>query len=288
MFAVMGVTGQVGGAVARSLLAQGAQVRAVVRNVQSAASWAERGCEVSLASIEDPEALHKAFQGAEGAFVMLPPYFDPVPGYPEARAAIGTLYQALTSAQPKKVVCLSTIGGHVTRPNLLNQLHLLEEQLSTLSLPVAFLRAAWFMENATWDVPPARDNRAIPSFLQPLDKTFPMVATADIGQVIAELLLENWQDHRVVELEGPTRLSPNDVAAAFSQLLGRPVRMEIVPRDTWDTYFRSLGMQNPIPRMQMLDGFNEGWIEFEGGATHSRKGTTPIATVLCAVLAANP
>jgi len=29
--------------------------------------------------------------------------------------------------------------------------------------------------------------------------------------------------------------------------------------------------------MQMLDGFNQGWIEFEG---NSRKGTTTIDTVL--------
>ena len=39
--------------------------------------------------------------------------------------------------------------------------------------------------------------------------------------------------------------------------------MEAVPRDSWETIFRSQGMNNPEPRMMMLDGFNEGWIEFE-------------------------
>ena len=29
-----------------------------------------------------------------------------------------------------------------------------------------------------------------------------------------------------------------------------------------------------MPRIQMLDGFNEGWIAFEGGAAESRKGET--------------
>ncbi|WP_205926993.1 hypothetical protein [Rhizobium sp. P32RR-XVIII] len=33
-------------------------------------------------------------------------------------------------------------------------------------------------------------------------------------------------------------------------------------------------MQNPGPRIPMLDGFNEGWIEFEGGEAGSRKGKT--------------
>jgi hypothetical protein len=32
--------------------------------------------------------------------------------------------------------------------------------------------------------------------------------------------------------------------------------------------------------MRMLDGFNEGWIEFESGETASCKGGTSLATVL--------
>jgi hypothetical protein len=39
-------------------------------------------------------------------------------------------------------------------------------------------------------------------------------------------------------------------------------------------------MKNPIPRIDMLDGFNEGWIDFEGGEAHSLKGVVPLKTVL--------
>jgi hypothetical protein len=35
-------------------------------------------------------------------------------------------------------------------------------------------------------------------------------------------------------------------------------------------------MTNPTPRMQMLDGFNEGWIDFPKGEAESRKGTITI------------
>ena len=75
-------------------------------------------------------------------------------------------------------------------------------------------------------------------------------------------------------------MSPNDIAKTFSAILGKPVRMEIVPRETWKNLFKSQGMQNPEPRIQMLDGFNQGWIDFEQGQAHSRKGTTELATVL--------
>jgi NAD(P)H dehydrogenase (quinone) len=39
MYAVMGITGNVGGAVARTLLAKGEKVRGIVRNPEKAAEW---------------------------------------------------------------------------------------------------------------------------------------------------------------------------------------------------------------------------------------------------------
>jgi NAD(P)H dehydrogenase (quinone) len=58
------------------------------------------------------------------------------------------------------------------------------------------------------------------------------------------------------------------------------VRMQAVPRDTWERLFALQGMKNPSPRAQMLDGFNEGWIEFENGEHGSLKGQTELETVL--------
>ena len=84
----------------------------------------------------------------------------------------------------------------------------------------------------------------------------------------------------MVELEGPHRVTPNEIATTFADLLGRPVRMEPVPRETWESLFKSQGMKNPIPRIKMLDGFNEGWIEFEGAEAGSRKGKVGLQAVL--------
>ena len=56
--------------------------------------------------------------------------------------------------------------------------------------------------------------------------------------------------------------------------------MEAVPPETWESLFKSQGMKNPTPRIRMLDGFNEGWIEFESGEAGSRKGKVALETVL--------
>lgn len=88
----------------------------------------------------------------------------------------------------------------------------------------------------------------------------------------------------MVELEGPKRVTPNEIGATFARLLGSPVRMEVVPRESWQTLFQSQGMKHPRPRIRMLDGFNEGWIEFEHGQAGSRKGSVSLETVIEALI----
>jgi NAD(P)H dehydrogenase (quinone) len=283
MFAITGITGNVGGEVARNLLAAGRPVRAVMRDVRKGEVWEKRGCDLVGADINEVAGLTTAFKESEGVFLMVPPNFDPSPDFREARSIAATLSSALDAARPDKVVYLSTIGAQATHSNLLSQHTMIEQALRKLSLPITFLRPGWFMENSAWDVAPAK-NGVVQSFLQPLDKPVPMVATADIGRTAAELLQETSSEkrsgHRVVELEGPQRVTPKEIASTFSHLLGRPVRVEAVPRETWESLFKSQGMRNPTPRIQMLDGFNEGWIEFEGGEGGSRKGNTTLQTVL--------
>jgi NAD(P)H dehydrogenase (quinone) len=287
MYAVMGVTGKVGGATARALLAKGKRPRVVVRDRAKGESWAAQGCDVAIADLDSAKALSHAIAGAEAAFVMLPPLFDPSPDWPEARAMIDTLRAALIDGAPKRVVALSTIGADARRSNLLSQLGLLEHALSTLAMPVTFLRAAWFMENAAFDLASARDHGVIASYLQPLDRAVPMVATADVGDAIANLLQQEESGVRVVELESATRVSPTAIAAAFSKALGKPVQAEPVPREQWEAIFRAQGMRNPLPRTQMIDGFNEGWIDFADKGVNARKGSISIETAIAALVEGN-
>jgi len=69
MYAVMGVTGQVGGAAAPTLLANGQAVRAIVRNADKARSWEKSGVELASADYRDANALRTAFTEVEGVFV---------------------------------------------------------------------------------------------------------------------------------------------------------------------------------------------------------------------------
>ena len=113
MYAITGITGKVGGIVARTLLAAGLPVRGVVRDSDKGRPWAEMGCEVAVASIADADGLTKAFSAVDGVFLMTPPDFDPEPGFPKTHEAIAAVKHALAAARPGNVVFVSTVGAHV-------------------------------------------------------------------------------------------------------------------------------------------------------------------------------
>ena len=81
MYAITGITGQVGGEVARTLLKTGHSVRAVVRDPRKSGIWTDLGCDVAVSDMNDVVALAAAFSGASGVFVLLPPVFDPSPDF---------------------------------------------------------------------------------------------------------------------------------------------------------------------------------------------------------------
>jgi hypothetical protein len=42
-------------------------------------------------------------------------------------------------------------------------------------------------------------------------------------------------------------------------------------------------MKHPLPRIRMIDGFNEGWIDFEGGGER-RKGAITLDAVIAGLV----
>ena len=288
MFAVMGITGQVGGAVARALLEQGRRVRGVVRDAAKAAEWKARGVEIAVAEYQDAGALTAAFRGAEGVFAMLPPNVAPSPDFREAKVVIEATKAALAEARTGKVVALSSIGSEQDHGlGLITSTHLMEEALAGMGMPVAFLRAGSFMENYGWDVQAARYTGEIESYYAPADRAFPMVSTEDVGRVGARVLMEEWTGVRRIEVAGPREYSPADAAEAFGKALGTQVLLKVLPRDAWEGALVAQGMPEgrTAARTEMVEGFNSGWIHFGVEGTESVRGTVELEAAIRAVLA---
>lgn len=278
MFLVTGITGHVGGATAQTLLSSGHKVRALVRNPQKAAAWASKGVELVQGDFTDAAAIANALLGVDGAYIMLPPIFAPQPGFPEAKAVIASYVEAFKRVPPPRLVALSSIGSEKTeRLGLIAQTHLLEQALAEFTFPIAFIRAASFFENFVAQLGPASQTGTLYSFYQPLNHPVPSIATQDIGALAARLLADNrWTGRRVLELGSPYSVA--EYASAMTEVLGRAVTPQAVPRERWTATLASFGFppDGTWAYEEMVENFNAGWIHFGvPGTEQVAASTTP-------------
>jgi uncharacterized protein YbjT (DUF2867 family) len=280
MFVIAGITGNTGSAAAESLLAQGKALRVIVRNPAKASEWAKRGVEIVTGELDDAAVLERAFAGAEGAYMLVPPLVttdDPLAWY--STVAHATRKAVLASKLPR-LVFLSSEGAHLSSGNgPIKGLYDAEHILAGVS-GVTFLRASYFQENWESLIGLAAAQGILPSMLSDLDQKRSMIATVDIGRTAAALLLEA-NPPAIVELESGNRFSVRDVAEAMGQALGKPVQPVLPPRESWVGILTGAGLSKAFAELiaEMNDGINSGHIGFSGKA-EKRQGPTKIADTI--------
>ncbi len=283
MYLVMGITGKVGGATVRHLLKQDKQVRALVRDREKAAKWADQGVELVDGDWNDATAIAAALKGVDGAFVMLPSVWAPSPDFREAKGVIANYVEALTRAVPPRVVALSSMGANRTSGmGMITALSLLEQGLRNLPSPVAFVRAGGFFENFLYGLQVAQSG-TLPVFYNPTDRRSTMVASDDIGAEVATLLTGPvWSGHRVIELG--SMISADEVAAQLGEVLALDVKAFAVPRAGWAETFEQFGVPkgHTGPAEEMFDAVNEGWMALGVPGTEHVAGTTSARDVFAA------
>lgn len=158
----------------------------------------------------------------------------------------------------------------------------MEQVIRNLPLNTVAVRAAWFMENFEGSTLLALDSGIFSSFLNPPDLMIPMVSVKDIGRVCAELLLEKWQGHRLVELRGPRNYGAKDVATILHNASGIPVLVQSIPENEYHQTYLSFGFTTGAAAMtEMNHGFNSGHIRFEESEEIIRiQGDTTLEEVL--------
>jgi uncharacterized protein YbjT (DUF2867 family) len=277
MFLIMGITGKVGGAAAKHLLAQGKKVRALVRDRAKAASWTDQGVELVDGDWNDAAAIERALEGVDGAFVMLPTVWAPSPDFKEAKGVIANYVVALTKEPPPRVVALSSMGANRTSGlGMITALSLLEQGFRNLTLPIAFVRAGGFFENFLYGLQVAQAG-TLPVYYDPTNRKSTMVATDDIGAEVATLLIgPAWLGHRVIELG--SMVCPDDVAAQLGEVLNLDVKAVAVPRAGWPAAFEQFGIPKGQtgPAEAMFEAINAGWMDLGvEGAEHVAGTTSP-------------
>ncbi|KAH8812120.1 hypothetical protein F5884DRAFT_784414 [Xylogone sp. PMI_703] len=285
MVAILGAAGKVGYATSVALRKAGVPVRAILRDAAKASRLQAIGCEIALADLQDPKALARAIGDADAVQVILPPRPQAKDPAGEMRDGIESLAAALEEAHPKRVLAISDYGAHVDHdigmPTLCRNF---EERLSQVGGHKLFLRSAEHMQGWGRAIPIAVASGTLPSFHDPVDMLFPTISAPDLGPIAAELLLRpaSDKDVEVVHAEGPRRYSANDVAAALSEILGRTINIEVVPRSQWKGVFeQGMGASLAELLIKANDAQNKGGlVDVEPGSRDVRYGTTELIDAL--------
>jgi uncharacterized protein YbjT (DUF2867 family) len=287
LIAVAGVTGNTGSAAAQTLLERGARVRVLVRSEEKGGIWTDRGAEVAVADLTDPDSLAAGLEGADGAYLLGPPDEHAEDFLENRRLVVDAARSAIEKSGIPHVVYLSSIAAqHAEGTGVILSAYIAEQELGKLETATTFIRAAYFMENAAMALQSVTGDGVFPTMWSPSDMKIPQVATLDIGRTAAEALLAGPKGRsHCIELAGPEDLSADDVAGILSDLLGRDVSVAVVPPEAQVAAFSAFASQSAAEKYyEMFRAIESGLTGWEGGDAQFVRGTTTIREVLSILL----
>jgi uncharacterized protein YbjT (DUF2867 family) len=215
---VTGATGNVGRQVVEQLTKRGAKVRALVRD-PSKANFAA-GVEVVQGDLLDVDSVRTAFSGVSTLFLL-----NGVVSDEYTQALIGL--NVAREARIERVVYLSVIHSdlYVNVPHFAGKFGV-ERMIEQMGLNATILRPAYFMSN---DLTIKDVVTGYGVYPMPIgSKGLAMVDTRDVGEIAAIELLRRERAATAlplnrINLVGPDTLKGADVAAIWTDVLGRPI-----------------------------------------------------------------
>lgn len=257
IIAVIGATGAQGGGLVQAILDDPGKefaVRALSRDIHSdkAKALAARGAELMAVDINDPASLKRAFDGVYGAFCVtfFWDHFSPEKELEHARS----MADAAKAAGVKHVIWSTLEDTRRWVPLDDDRMPTLQEKykvphfdakgeadvyFTKIGLPVTFLLTSFYWENFIYfGMAPKKNESGEYAIVFPMgDKKLPGIAASDIGRCALGVFKNSpgYIGH-TVGIAGD-HLTGEQMARAFSQALGKPVRYDAVE----PAVFRSFG-----------------------------------------------
>ena len=215
---ITGSTGTIGTEVLNFLDGHGAEVRALTRSPEKAVFPA--GVTAVQGDLANINSIRAALDGVSTLFLL-------APNAPDELTQAMLALNAAREAGVKGIVYLSVFKGeaYADVPHFASKMTV-ERMIDAYDLPATILRPAYFIQNDL------RQKDALLGggvYAMPVGaKGISMVDVRDIGEAAANELLSREQAdaplHReIFELVGPDALTGADLAALWSDILGRPI-----------------------------------------------------------------
>jgi uncharacterized protein YbjT (DUF2867 family) len=266
MIVVTTPTGAIGRQVLQLLLDSnsGERIRVIVRDPARLPSAVRDRVDIVQGSQADPNVVDQAFTGADTVFWVVPPDFTA----PSVEAAYLDFTRPACHAIQRRgvtrVVAVSALGRGVDANGgnygIVSASLAKDDMIAATGVNFRALVMPSFMENIL------RQKESIATqgvfrLAITADLKIPTCSTSDIAAAAARLLLDrSWSGQQSVAVLGPEDLSFNDMARIMSEVLGRPVRYEQIPVESWKAFLIAQGASEKFAQAMadMILAKNEG------------------------------
>lgn len=232
MILIVGATGNLGGMIARALLAQGKKIRILVRPGSSYADLVRDGAEPATGDLKEPASLHTVCAGVDAVITTANAIGRGGEDTIESVDLHGNqhLIEAAEAEGVRRFVLTSVLGASTESPvPLIRAKGEAEQRLTQSAMSWTILQPNLFMD--IW-LPMAVGGPALAG--EPVTlvgegrRRHSMVAMRDVvSYAVAALERDEANDQRLV-IGGPGAISWRDAVAAFEHELGREIQVRTV------------------------------------------------------------
>jgi NAD(P)H dehydrogenase (quinone) len=249
MILVTGATGQLGTAVVENLLEKTSanQIAAFVRDESKASALKEKGVDIRVGNYDDTASLDKAMYGIEKVLLIA--------GTDEENG-LGQHQNVVDAAKKAGVQCIAytsrTLKDRNTIANQLMVRHFqTEDYIKASGLNYVLFRNVLYMDTIGLFV----GERVFETGINlPTDRgRVPFALRSEMGEAIANALLESDRSNRIYKLTASESYSFEDVAATLSDLSGKEVDYTPAEKSAFETQMKDRGTPETV--VQKIVGF---------------------------------
>ena len=235
MIVIVGASGAVGTPTIRHLARAGAEVRALTSNPRSAERLSGLGVSGTvIGDFRSDEDVARALEGADAVLLVSPRFTED-----EAEIGIRAVEAARTAGVEHFVYSsafhpqLSKMDHHATKLRI-------EEAVIESGLAFTIVQPSMFMQNVRVEWREVVENGVYPRPYSP-DRKMSVIDTGDIGEAIARVLTDRTLRGGTYELCSGESLTHAEMAAIFSEVLGREVTAHKRSLDDWKAWAAERG-----------------------------------------------
>jgi uncharacterized protein YbjT (DUF2867 family) len=275
MIIVTAPTGAIGHQVLENVLQGQEPIRVIARDPSRLPPHARDRIDVVQGSHSDAAVLNRAFAGADAVFWLVPP--DPRAKTVDA-AYVDFSRPACAAFKThgvKRVVGISALGRGTpaaAHAGLVTASLKMDDLIASAGVHYRAVTNPSFMDNLLRQVELIKTKEI---FSLPIagDLKQPSASTRDIAATAAKLLLDqSWTGVGSVPVLGAEDLSYNDMATIMSEVLGKAVRFQEMPRDTFKAGLLQRGMSEAMAQATL-----DMWIAY-GHGLDTAEPRTPQST----------